>query len=111
MSRSRLPGLARVDLLLALGVFAIVAALVAPLWRTTLSILDVRQWPSAAWLALNFVVLFALLAVIYGPSMLQPAGEKKKRPVKRTPHDDQKKLEEERQLYARLKEARKRQIV
>ena len=105
-------GVAWLEILLVLAVLALLFQVFPQLWFNTLWALDVRNWSRAAWFALNIGVVLVLFAIRYAPEVHQQWKQRKSNRVRhRTEDEEQRKLREERELYERMKEARKRQVI
>jgi hypothetical protein len=86
------------------------------LWTGTLYVLDVRNWGRWAWLSLNFGVIFALFAIRFGPELIAGSGKRKARKRAITPEQREKQLKDmdakaQRELFQRMQEARKKQVI
>jgi type VI protein secretion system component VasK len=105
-------GFARLDLLLGLGVLAIIVAVVPPFWRIAEPVLDVSSWPRWVWIVANVVAIIVVVVVWQGPALFERRHERRtKQIVKSAEVDKQKQLAEQRELFKRMQEARKRQII
>jgi len=69
--RSFRSGFAWLELLLVLAVPALLFQLFPSLWSGTLWALDVRNWPRTVWFAGNVVVVVLLVAIRFGPELVQ----------------------------------------
>jgi hypothetical protein len=110
----RRSGLARLEILLAIAVVALVFQLNPSLFNK----LDVRRWSGGAWFAAN-AILFAILCLF----RLVPefVADARQGPVKRRPTaaeraktestaERKQRMKEERELYQRMKDARRRRL-
>lgn len=107
-------GIVRLEILFALALLTLLFQLFPSLWNGALIAADPRNWSRGTWLALNIVVVFALIALRFGRELY--AEFRRARPRKPSAANqtlDPKKLsaQEERELYQRMHEARKKQIV
>jgi hypothetical protein len=109
-------GFGKLEALLVIAFLSLLFQVFPTLWTGTLYVLDVRNWGRWAWLALNFGVIFALFAVRFGPELMSGGGKRKarKRPV--TPEQCEKQIKDmdlkaQRELFQRMQEARKKQII
>jgi hypothetical protein len=105
-------GVAWLEILLVLAVLALVFQVFPQLWFSTLWALDVRNWSRGVWFVLNIGVVLVLFGIRYAPEVNQEWKRRRGNRIRhRTEDDEQRKLREERELYERMKEARKRQVI
>jgi len=71
---------------------------------------DVRNWTAAVWLSLNVAIVIALIAIRVGAEFRQGWRHFKPRQHQNVVKK-QLEMKEERALYERMREARKRQII
>lgn len=73
---------------------------------------DVRNWTRAGWMVVSVVILVVLIGIRFGPELYD---EWRKRLGRRSPKREmdrkQLSLKDERALYERMAEARKRQVM
>jgi hypothetical protein len=108
-------GFAKLELLLVLAFAALLFQVFPGLWFGLLAVLDIRGWSRGAWLVQNLAVVFTLFALRFGPDWYHDwqqrqirksaAAKKREKQVKDLT------AEEQRALYKRLQEARKRQVI
>jgi hypothetical protein len=83
-----------------------------PSWGPSLRrLLDMRQWPKAAWVGLNVAIVMILCLMRFGPEFVSTI--KSRRLNSRLSHDAleaKHKQEEQRALLRRMQEGRKRRI-
>jgi len=104
-------GFGRLELLLVLSIVAITFQLFPSLWFDTLWVIDVRNWSRAAWLCVSMGVLLTLVGIRFGPDLMDEWRQRRERLAKeREKRDKQQALAEQRKLFERLREARKRQL-
>lgn len=112
MSSRRSFSFTRLELLPAIGVILVAVCLFSPLWRIAAPVVDFVSWPRGAWIFVNMAVIGALLWAWFGPALLESRNERKpRRAVDREAQEKEKELAEQRKLFERMREARKRQIV
>ena len=112
MLTKRHRGLARIELLLALAAVALLFQLFPPLWPTLRGAVDVRNWPRTVWISLNVGVMLALFGIRYGPSLYDEwQAHRARQRIERDKQVMQRKVNEQREVIERLREARKRQVV
>lgn len=108
-------GTGKLELLLVLAFLALLFQVFPSLWFGLLGVLDIRNWPRGVWMAINVGVVFSLFAIRFGPDLV--ADWKQHRVRKRAASENREKkicdlaLKEQRELFKRMQEARKRQIV
>jgi hypothetical protein len=119
--RRQRSGFGKLEVLLVIAFLSLLFQVFPALWTGMLFVLDVRNWGRGAWLAFNFVVIFALFAIRFGPDIV--AGREKKAAMRRkvrttassvTKHaKDIKEMDaaEQRELFKRMQEARRKQII
>jgi hypothetical protein len=96
--------------LLALAVAALLVQLFQSLW--SIGALDVRNWPRETWMALNLGVVLVLFGIRLGPEVrAQWRNRRTRRTIEREQQKKQRTLNEQREVFERLREARKRQVV
>jgi hypothetical protein len=112
-------GVAWLELLLVLAVLALLLQVFPSLIVDLRSVLDLRNWTVWSWFS-AFCVLFALLCVIrYVPEIADGFKEQGQRNAfkrsRRKSQDDVaaklRQMDQERELYRRMMEARKRQVL
>ena len=104
-------GFAWPELLLALALVALVLQLFPSLWFGILWALDVRNWPRTVWFAANWVVVFTLVAIRFGPDLYSDWRVRCSRvAIDRAKRQKQQELKEQREMLARTKEAMKRRV-
>jgi len=92
--------------------FALLFQLFPSLFSTLVWSLDVRNWSRQAWIGVNVLVVVVLFGIRFRPQLY--ADLKKRRKCQPMSNERQQKslsLKQERELYRRMNEARKRQIV
>jgi hypothetical protein len=74
MEAKHLPrgGFVWLELLLALGLVALLFQLVPSLWWAFLSVIDMRNWSSGVWIGLNVAIVMVLSGIRYWDD-LKPA--------------------------------------
>jgi uncharacterized membrane protein YqjE len=109
--RSTRSGFAWLELLLVLAVLVLLFEVFPSLWECTLWALDIRNWPRTAWFAANFVVLFALAAIRFGPDLLDDWRNRRERQAAdREKQHKQQELKEQREVLERMQAAQKRRV-
>ena len=109
-------GLHVLELLLAVAILALILQLLPwQRWPSALSLADVRQWSSRTWFCANAILFFSMFVIRFSPQLKTMAKDATSRlAFRRSARPDLKgKLsqEEEKALYERMKEARKKQVV
>ena len=104
------------ELLLAVAILTLIVQLLPwQRWPSFISLADVRQWSSGNWFCANAILFFSMFAVRFRPQLKSLARDATSRiAFRRSAKPDLKsKLsqEEEKALYERMKEARKKQVV
>ena len=108
-------GFALLELLLVLALVALILQLFPSFWAA----LDARTWSRATWVVLNLVVLASLVIGRHAEPIIGSmhdfaryrAANKAKVRQEKSRREKNAELEEQRKLYERMREARKRQIV
>ncbi|MEX2317294.1 MAG: hypothetical protein WD669_09095 [Pirellulales bacterium] len=108
-------GFAKLELLLVLAFLALLFQVFPSLWFGVLGVLDIRNWPRGVWVVINVAVVLALFAARFGPDLVedwkqhslrkQAASDRRKKEIKDLD------LKEQRELFKRMQEARKRQVI
>lgn len=114
-TRNSLPWL---ELMLGLAIVVLLLQVFPAAAIATRDWLDVRHWSATTWFAANAILFLVLFAIRYGTDILPgfslrhlfSAEKRRKRREALAAAEHRKKLDEERKLYARMHEARKRQI-
>lgn len=102
--------------LLVLSVFCLVVQvlpqnLMARFGQFVLLMVDPRNWPRTAWFVANLLIVLVLLAVRFGPGLLQDWREQReRRDTQRQQHIKQQELKEQRQNLEKLQQAKRRRI-
>jgi hypothetical protein len=105
-------GLIRLELLLMLATLALLFQLFPSLVIALSRALDLRYWPAGVWLSVNVAILIALLSQRFGAEFyMQRRQRRPRRSSSRQLLVKQSTLNEERALYERMNEARKRQVI
>jgi hypothetical protein len=105
----------RLEVLLVLAFLALLFQVFPSLWFGLLWAIDIRNWSRGVWIAINVAVVFSLFAIRFGPGLAE--DWKKSRAARRHEADNRDKhvkdmdLKQQRELYKRMQDARKRQIV
>jgi hypothetical protein len=108
-------GFAKLELLLVLAFLALFFQVFPSLWFGVLGVLDIRNWPRGVWMAINVGVVFSLFTIRFGPDLVEDWRQRRDR--KRAASKNREKeikdltLKEQRELFKRMQEARKRQII
>ncbi|MEX2316622.1 MAG: hypothetical protein WD669_05685 [Pirellulales bacterium] len=104
-------GFGRLEVLLVLAFLALLFQVFPSLWFGTWRLLDVRNWPRGAWMFLNVAVVLALFAIRFGPDLMNDWQQRQaRRKDEHEKHEKQRQLKEQKQLFERMKEARKRRL-
>lgn len=120
--RRSLHGAARLEIFLGMAVVALVVQLFPTARDTFATILDIRTWGPLDWACLSAVliaVLFAirhgaeLVAAVWGALHAKKPGGRSNSLVVRDASSDWRELDEksQRELFQRMQEARKKQVV
>jgi hypothetical protein len=104
-------GLIRLELLLMLAALALLFQLFPSLVIALSRALDLRYWPAGVWLSVNVAILIALLSQRFGAEFYMQRRQRRPRNSSRQVLAKQSTLNEERALYERMNEARKRQVI
>ena len=100
----------RLELVLVLASIALLFQLFPSLWFNLVTIIDIRKWPHGTWISVNVVIL--LFRVRFGPELSAEWCQKCLRICANRKRDEkQLSVKQERALYARMHEARKRQVI
>lgn len=116
-SQYRRAGIAWLELLLAIAAVVLLLQLFPGVAMAVVAVLDVRTWTSWGWFAACAVFCVALCVIRYGPDVAEgfavqhqeAAAERAKRKRLHEAEVERQRKVEERALYERMKEARKRQ--
>jgi hypothetical protein len=102
----------RIELLFGLATLGLLFQLFPGLWVMFLGAVDLRNWSRGTWMGLNLIVVFVLLGFRFIP-VLFSGRRKPRRGIAARWEKPEKRLtmNEERELYERMREARKRQVV
>jgi hypothetical protein len=93
------------------AVLALLFQVFPSLWFSVLRAFDVRNWPRGAWMYLNVAIVLALFVMRFAPDLYHDWRERQaRRKDEREKHEKQRALREQKELFERLKEARKRRI-
>lgn len=104
-------GFAWLELLLALALLALMLQLFPQVWQVVLWLLDVRNWPRTMWFGMNLLVVFVLLAVRFGPQLIDDWRTRRERLTsEHTKQEKQRELKEQREALERAKQAKGRRI-
>jgi hypothetical protein len=101
----------RLEILLVVAVLALFFQVFPSLWFGLLRVVDVRNWPRGAWMVVNVAAVLALFGFRFGPDLYRDWQQWQLR--RKEEGDRQSKarqLKEQKELFERMKEARKRQI-
>lgn len=104
-------GVAWLELLLAIAVIFLVLQLVPSLGQTVLYAADFRNWPRTVWFAANLGIVTLLLAVRFGPYLLQDWRDRQQH--LRSEHTKAEKasaLKKHREAIEQMKASRRRRI-
>lgn len=105
-------GFGRLEVLLVLALLALSFQLFPSLWFTAVWAADVRNWSRAVWMTLNIAVVVCLFGFRFGPELYREwRGRAKHVSGSQVHREKQLSIKEERELYERLREARKRQVI
>ncbi len=118
MSRSRKhsrnrSGQVWIEVLLVVALIALILQLFPAVGAQVVSGLDPRSWPRSVWFALNLLVVIVLVTVHGWPSLLTQrhhSTAKNSKAPSDSELEQQKKLQAERELYARTIKARQKQV-
>jgi hypothetical protein len=100
------------EVLLALTILALLLQLLPSAGWKFLGAIDVRNWSSGAWIALNICVVLVLVAVRFGPALAEVHERRcTDTKVDREKAEHRRRRKEERALFERMREARKKQVV
>ena len=104
-------GFARLKLLLVLSTITLVFQLYPRLWTEVEWAADIRNWPRTIWFLANWIVVFALVVIRFGPDLYVAWCDRRKRlAVERGKRRKQQELKEQRETLERLKRGRERRI-
>lgn len=105
-------GFVRLEVLLVLAILALLFQVFPALWHGIVWALDVRNWSRGVWMTLNVAIVVGLVGIRIGPQLYEGwrtwSG---RRSAKRESDEKRRTIKEERALYERMREARKRQVV
>lgn len=112
-STSARSGFAWLELLLVLAIVALMLQLI-PQWGVrVLESLDFRNWSRSVWFGLNLLMVLGAVGIRFAPELAVALRTSRKRGTRTRPlsaEEEQRKLKEERELYARMIKARQRQV-
>ena len=119
MRPHRRAGIAWPELLLALAIVALVLQLLpSDAGRKSLELLDIRTWTTSTWFFANALLFASMFIIRFGPALRAAGRDFLKRSTRLQPsvetltkEEQKRKYEEERALYERMIEARKKQII
>ncbi len=112
VSRNKRRGVAWLELLLALAFVALLFQVFPSLWNGLVWAADVRNWSRGVWMGVNVAVVLILFGIRFGPELYRESRVRRpRRARKRSTAETQLTMKEERELYGRMREARKRQVV
>jgi hypothetical protein len=104
-------GFAWVELLLALAVLALLFQIFPQIGGLVLWILDVRNWPRSVWFFGNLGILFILIALRFGPQLIEDWRSRRNRLAAEVAEKHrQQELKDQRESMERLKQAQRRRI-
>jgi uncharacterized membrane protein YqjE len=110
-SYQRHAGFAWLELLLALAVLALLLQFFPQVGRLVLWIFDVRNWPRSIWFFGNLGILFILIALRFGPGLVEDWRSRKSRLAADVAEKHrQQELKKQRENLERLKQAQRRRI-
>jgi len=110
LKRTRL-GVAWLELLLALAVVALLFQLFPQLRQIALWVIDVRNWPRTMWFVANLIVVIVLLAVRFGPGLVEDWRERQARlAAEQEKRTKQQELKAQREALERMKQSQRRRI-
>ena len=100
-------------MLLLLAIVALVFQLIPSLWAGLVSIANVRNWSRGTWMLVNVAIVLILLGIRFGPELYTDWIRYRRRHASTIGGSNERRLSanEERALYQRMHEARKRQVV
>jgi hypothetical protein len=112
-------GIGLLELALGVAIIALILQLVPlPEWRTLVQLADVRTWSSYQWFWANACLFVAMVVLRFGAgfkavlkSLMKRLGNWGARSSNSSEERKKLSLQEERKLYERMNEARKRQVI
>ena len=105
-------GFAWIELLFALAIIAFLFQLFPLLRRALVGAADVQNWSRAVWVSLNVGMMLVLLGIRFGPSRYDDwRGRRARQAIERERQEKQRLANKQRELFERLREARKRQVM
>jgi len=103
------------DVVLSVSIIALISKLVPfDNWQSVIALLDVRAWNSGTWFLANAVLFASMLLIRFGPTVMAMMMRRVVRDRPSNEAGNRKMLmsdAEERALYQRLIEARKKQVM
>ncbi len=104
-------GFAWLELLLALAMLALVLQLFPRAGQTLVWMLDVRNWPRTVWFGANLIVLLVLVAVRFGPQLVEEWRERRERlSSEHTKEEKQREIRAQREALERMQQAKRKRI-
>jgi hypothetical protein len=115
-------GLARLEVLFTIAVLSLAFQLFPVLGNRILYAVDVRNWGQMGWMLFNAVLIVGLLVVRFGPELVAGArgghrlgrlSRRNKSTIVTDSTSDWRELDErsQRELFQRMQEARKKQVI
>ena len=105
-------GFARLELLFCLALVVLLLQMFPSLWGALALAIDVRNWSSGTWMSVNLGIIVLLFGIQFGPVLHTKWREHRTRQaIERDKQDKQRTVNEQRETFERLREARKRQVV
>jgi hypothetical protein len=111
-STSHRCGIAWLELLVVLAAIAMFLQLFPSVLWDFVAALDVRAWSSSVWFGLNVAVVLILAGIRFGAGIVEFRVRCRCRATEeREKAKQQQRLKEERELFERMREARKKQVI
>jgi hypothetical protein len=116
MRTSKRDGFAWLECLLVLSILVLVLQLMPwGAWQSAWAMMDLRNWTAGMWFCGNLLLFLGMLGIRIGPALRDEASRllryRRRRPAKQISKEDHKRQREERELYQRMIEARKKQVI
>src|SRR5688572_1320692 len=110
-SRILRPAIARLEIIFALSILALLSQVYAPLGYGLLWALDLRNWSREVWFALNALVVLALLGVRFIPGLVADLLARRQRmALESAEAAKRQKLRDEREALQRIARSRKNRV-
>ncbi|MCI0332052.1 MAG: hypothetical protein L0228_02350 [Planctomycetes bacterium] len=112
INRHNRGGFGRLEVLLVLAFVTLLFQVFPSLWNGLVWSFDLRNWSRGAWMSANVAIVLVLFSIRFGPDLYREWRGRRPRIARKSErHEKQLTLKEERALYERMREARKKQVI